>query len=243
MSSGTSAKQAAGVAAAALVEDGMRLGLGTGSTVAFFLDALADRMKAEDIQCVGVPTSEATAAKADSLGIPLSTLDQTPELDLVVDGADEVDAKFRLVKGGGGALLREKIVAAAAKQVVIIVGEGKRVEKLGTTFLLPVEIVSFGAQATRAKVAALGCQPYLRTLESGETFVTDNGNWILDCKFPYGMDSPEQLHQQLSETPGVVEVGIFLGLCHHVIEGRADGTATHNALESASNEAAPPSQS
>lgn len=228
MSTGTSAKQAAGVAAAALVETGMRLGLGTGSTVAFFLEALAERVRSDGLEVIGVPTSEDTAQRATALGIPITTLEELPELDLVVDGADEVDAAFRLIKGGGGALLREKIVAACGSRIVIIVGEGKRVEKLGTTFLLPVEIVPFGAKATQAKVEALGCQPYLRTLEDGETFVTDNGNWILDCKFAYGIEDPEQLHQQLSETPGVVEVGIFLDLCHHVIEGRSDGTAAHH---------------
>lgn len=230
MSTGTSAKQAAGVAAAALVESGMQLGLGTGSTVVYFLEALAERMRSEGLEVIGVPTSEDTAERARALGIPITSLDEVSDLDLVVDGADEVDTAFRLIKGGGGALLREKIVAACGKKIVIIVGEGKRVEKLGTTFLLPVEIVPFGAKVTRAKVAAMGCQPYLRSLESGETFVTDNGNWILDCKFPYGIDDPVALHCKLSETPGVVEVGIFLDLCHHVIEGRADGTASHHAL-------------
>lgn len=228
MQSGISAKQAAGVAAAALVEPGMRLGLGTGSTVAYFLEALAERMKSEEFSVEGVPTSEDTASRARELGIPIRSLEELPELDLVVDGADEVDPAFRLVKGGGGALLREKIVAACGKRIAIIVGEGKLVEKLGTTFLLPVEIVPFGAAVTRSKVAALGCQPYQRTLESGDPFVTDNGNWILDCKFPYGMDDPVALHQQLAETPGVVEVGIFLDLCHEVLEGRADGTVQHH---------------
>lgn len=230
MSTGTSAKQAAGVAAAALVETGMRLGLGTGSTVVFFLEALAERMHAEGLELIGVPTSEDTAERARALGIPITTLDELSELDLVVDGADEVDPAFRLVKGGGGALLREKIVASCGSKIVIIVGDGKRVEKLGTTFLLPVEIVPFGAKVTHASVAATGCQPYIRSLENGEPFVTDNGNWILDCKFPYGIDDPVALHRSLSETPGVVEVGIFLDLCHHVIEGRADGTASHHAL-------------
>ena len=185
-------------------------------------------VRSDGLEVIGVPTSEDTAQRATKLGIPVTTLEELPELDLVIDGADEVDPAFRLIKGGGGALLREKIVAACGKRIVIIVGEGKRVEKLGTTFLLPVEIVPFGAKATHAKVGAVGCQPYLRTLENGETFVTDNGNWILDCKFPYGIEDPEQLHRQLSETPGVVEVGVFLGLCHHVIEGRADGTASHH---------------
>ena len=180
MSTATSAKQAAGVAAAALVQDGMILGLGTGTTVVFFLDALAERMRQEEIKVIGVPTSEATAKHATELGIPISTLDEQPELDLVIDGADEVDLQFRLVKGGGGALLREKIVASCGKRVVIIVGEGKMVDKLGTTFLLPVEVVPFGVQVTRAKVEAAGCQAILRTLEEGDAFHTDNGNLVLE---------------------------------------------------------------
>lgn len=232
MTEGTSGKQAAGVAAAALVENGMKLGLGTGSTVAYFLDALAARCAADGLQVEGVPTSEATAEHARRLGIPIRELEELPELDLVVDGADEVDPAFRLVKGGGGALLREKIVASCGKRIVIIVGEGKRVQKLGTTFLLPVEVVPFGSAVTRRRVAALGCQPYLRTLEDGSSFVTDNGNLILDCKFPYGIEDPDELHRQLSELPGVVEVGIFLNLCHEVIEGRADGTAVKHTRAS-----------
>ncbi|MCH2112866.1 MAG: ribose-5-phosphate isomerase RpiA [Planctomycetes bacterium] len=221
-----SSKQAAGMAAANLVTHGMVLGLGTGTTVAHFLDALALRRKAEELDVVGVPTSEATAAQARELGIPLTRLNDQPELDLVVDGADEIDGEFRLIKGGGGALLREKIVAAAAKKVVIIVGEGKRVERLGETFLLPVEVMPFGREVTQEKVAALGCTPFLRTLdEQGTPFVTDNGNHILDCKFPKGIECPEEAHRLFSETPGVAEVGIFLDLCHVVIEGRPDGTA------------------
>lgn len=228
MSTATSAKQAAGVAAAALVQNGMKLGLGTGTTVVFFLEALAERMRQEELQVIGVPTSEDTANRATELGIPITTLEQCPKLDLVVDGADEVDSNFQLIKGGGGALLREKIVAACAERVVIIVGEGKMVDKLGTTFLLPVEVTPFGVQATRAKVEAAGCQAFLRTLEEGEPFQTDNGNLVLDCKFRYGIEDPVQMHQQLSQIPGVVEVGIFLGLCHAVIEGRADGNSvTH----------------
>lgn len=228
MSTATSAKQAAGVAAAALVEDGMKLGLGTGTTVVFFLEALAERMRQEELHITGVPTSEDTANRAKELGIPITTLEDCPELDLCVDGADEVDLNYQLIKGGGGALLREKIVASCAQRVVIIVGEGKMVDKLGTTFLLPVEVTPFGVQATRAKVEAAGCQAFLRTLEEGEPFQTDNGNLVLDCKFRYGIDDPAQMHQQLTQIPGVVEVGIFLDLCHAVIEGRADGTAaTH----------------
>ena len=228
MSTATSAKQAAGVAAAALVEDGMQLGLGTGTTVVFFLEALAERIRQEGISVTGVPTSKDTAARARELGIKVVSLEDDMGLDLVVDGADEVDLEFRLIKGGGGALLREKIVAACASRVVIIVGEGKMVDKLGTTFLLPIEVVPFGVRATRAKVEGAGCQPFLRTMEDGEPFATDNGNLVLDCKFRYGIDDPVKMHQTLSQIPGVVEVGIFLDLCHMVIEGRPDGNSvTH----------------
>ncbi|MDP6940961.1 MAG: ribose-5-phosphate isomerase RpiA [Planctomycetota bacterium] len=221
-----SSKQAAGNAAASLVEDGMILGLGTGSTVAFFLDAVALRINAEGLKLKGVPTSEDTAEKARGLGIELSTLEETPDLDLVVDGADEVDTAFRLIKGGGGALLREKIVAAAGAKVAIIVGEGKRVERLGTTFLLPVEILPFGHTATAQKVSAQGCQPFLRTADQeGTRMVTDNGNYILDCKFENGIENPEELHRLLSEIPGVAEVGLFLNHCDVLVEGQPDGTA------------------
>lgn len=227
MTGSDSSKQAAGRAAAVLVQDGMRLGLGTGSTVEAFLDALARRIQAEGLKLVGVPTSQKTVARATELGIPLASLDEIQELDLVVDGADEADPKLRLIKGGGGALLREKIVASAGREVVIIVGAGKRVERLGTTFLLPVEILPFGSKAITRRVAEFGCQPFLRASETGAPFVTDNGNWILDCKFPGGIARPEVLHAGLSQVPGVVGVGLFLNLCDRLIEGRADGsTAT-----------------
>lgn len=227
MADSPSPKQVAGAAAAQRVRSGMILGLGTGSTVAYFLEALADRVRAEGLEVVGVPTSEETAQKAEELGIPLSTLEENPALDLVVDGADEVDAEFRLVKGGGGALLREKIVAAAGAEVIIIIGAGKRVERLGSTFLLPVEVIPFGSAATRERVAQVGnCTPYVRTTEDGKPFVTDNGNWILDCRFEGGMEDPDRLHAELSQIPGVAEVGIFLDLCDVVIEGADDGSVT-----------------
>ncbi|MFK5955616.1 MAG: ribose-5-phosphate isomerase RpiA [Planctomycetota bacterium] len=224
MADSPSPKQAAGIAAAEHVKTGMILGLGTGSTVAFFLDALAERMAKEGLDVLGVPTSVATADKCKELGISLATLEEQPVLDLVIDGADEVDDEFRLIKGGGGALLREKIVAAAGTKVIIIVGQGKRVNRLGTTFLLPVEVLPFGYLSIRDKVAVLGdCKPYVRNTEAGEPFVTDNGNYILDCRFKTGIANPQELHASLSQIPGVVEVGLFLDLCHLVIEGGDNG--------------------
>lgn len=224
MVQGPSSKQVAGDAAAALVRNGMVLGLGTGTTVACFLEALAKRIRDEGIQVVGVPTSEDTRQRCEDLGIPLTDLDNHPELDLAVDGADEVDGEFRLVKGGGGALLREKIVASAAKQVVIILGEGKRIERLGSGFLLPVEVTPFGASVTRVRVEECGCHAFLRAADDGAPFVTDNGNWILDCGFEGGLDDPEATHAEISQIPGVVEVGIFIDLCDIVLEGRANGS-------------------
>jgi ribose 5-phosphate isomerase A len=143
---------------------------------------------------------------------------------LVVDGADEVDGQFRLIKGGGGALLREKIVAAAGRKVVIIVSSDKLVERLGATFLLPIEVMPFGYFATLEKVARHGCQPFLRMTEDDEPFLTDNGNYIIDCKFPQGLEQIESLHASLSQIPGVAEIGLFIGLCDQVLEGCADGT-------------------
>ncbi|TAH37474.1 MAG: ribose-5-phosphate isomerase RpiA [Planctomycetota bacterium] len=218
-----SSKQAAGKAAADLVRDGVLLGLGTGSTVDAFLEALARRIQAEGITVKGVPTSAKTAQRAEALGIPLTSLDEAQELDLVVDGADEADPQLRLIKGGGGALLREKIVASAGKHVIIIIGEGKRVPRLGTGFLLPVEVLPFGSKVVTRHVAGLGCQPFLRASDTGAPFVTDNGNWILDCRFADGIADPEGLHSALSQVPGVVGVGLFLNLCDLLIEGRADG--------------------
>jgi ribose 5-phosphate isomerase A len=221
-----SSKEAAGARAALCVESGMTLGLGTGSTVTYFLEALARRIQSENLLVKGVATSEDTVLKAKELGIPMTTLEEDPQLDLVIDGADEVDGDFRLIKGGGGALLREKIVAAAGKRVVIIVGEGKQVNVLGTTFLLPIEILPFGYPSTKSRVAELGCIPFLRTTEKEEPFVTDNGNYILDCKFAEGIADPVSLHAEISQIPGVAEVGLFLDLCDEVITGLGDGTTT-----------------
>lgn len=197
------------------VETGMKIGLGTGSTAAKFVDLLGAKVKAGlDVVCV--PTSEATRAQAAALGIPLSTLDETPFLDLTVDGADELDAELRLIKGGGGALLREKIVAVASQRVVIIADHTKRVENLGK-FPLPVEVVQFGVTATTDMIESLaadcGCEGpiTLRKAADGRPFVTDNGNYILDCAFGI-IDDPDALDDAMKLIPGVVENGLFIGI-------------------------------
>ena len=208
-------KRQAAAEAVALVEPGMRLGLGTGSTARHFVELLGERVRAGlDVICV--PTSEATRAQAEALGIPLTTLDETPALDLAIDGADEIDGEMRLIKGGGGALLREKIVAVAAERFIVIADQSKRVRTLGA-FALPVEVVQFGHVATRDAILAradeVGCTGAitLRQGPDGRPFLTDNGNFIYDCAFG-GIEDPELLDEALKMIPGVVENGLFLGL-------------------------------
>jgi ribose 5-phosphate isomerase A len=208
-------KQQAAEHAMKYVESGMKLGLGTGSTAAKFVDLLGVKVKSGlDVVCV--PTSEATRAQAAALGIRLSTLDDTPFLDLTVDGADEIDADLRLIKGGGGALLREKIVAVASQRVIIIADHTKRVEMLGK-FPLPVEVVQFGSNATRDMIESLaadcGCEGpiTLRQGAGGKPYITDNGNYIFDCAFG-SIEEPDALDDALKLIPGVVENGLFIGI-------------------------------
>jgi len=212
-------KRAAALGALDYIEDGMKVGLGTGSTAEAFLDVLAEKVRA-GLKVVGTPTSQRTADRARSLGIPIEELDALGELDVVVDGADEADHDLNLIKGGGGALLREKIVAASSKRMVVIADETKLVRHLGA-FALPVEVVSFahGTTAARISVAAhdLGYAivPKLR-MKDGNVFVTDNGNYIYDC--PFGtIKDPKALAQALSGLTGVVEHGLFVGLATSLI--------------------------
>jgi ribose 5-phosphate isomerase A len=213
-------KQQAAERALVFLEDGMKVGLGTGSTAAKFVDLVGTRGK-QGLKLTCVPTSEATRAQAERLGIALTTLDETPQLDLTVDCADELDAELRLIKGGGGALLREKIVAMASRRMVVIADASKRVATLGK-FPLPVEVIRFGLAATRHLIEALaaeaGCRGdiKLRLGEGGQPFVTDSGNYLLDCAFGR-IDQPEALDQALKRIPGVVENGLFLGIASTAI--------------------------
>jgi len=215
-------KRAAARAAADLVRSGMRLGLGTGSTFTHVLDRLAERIRDEDLDILGVPTSESTAQRARELEIPLTELDAVDELDLAIDGADEVDSAKNLIKGGGGALVREKIVAAAARELVIVVDSTKVVDRLGTTFRLPVEVMRFGARHAARRLERLDLRSELRT-RGDAPFVTDNGNWIFDCEI-LGRPDAAELECRINAIAGVVDNGLFVGMTGDVFIGESDGT-------------------
>ena len=214
-------KQLACQRAAQEVQDGMVLGLGTGSTVYYFLQELG-RMVREGIHMTGVPTSIRTADLATQLAIPLTTLDDQPHLDLAVDGADEVDANLNLVKGAGGALLREKIIAASADRFVVVVDDGKVVTQLGERYPLPVEVVPFGHNPAIRALEGLGARVTLRRGTDGQTWVSDNGNYILDCHFG-PIPDPVALQKELLAIPAVVDSGLFLNMTEMAIVGQADG--------------------
>ena len=213
-------KRQAAAVAVEWVRPGMRLGLGTGSTAKHFVELLAERVR-DGLKVVGVPTSEATRTDAERLGVPLTTLDDTPELDMTVDGADEIGPDLSLIKGGGGALLREKIVAAASARMVVIADESKWVPVLGR-FPLPIEVMPFGLRATQnaieAACAAAGCPgpTQVRLGRDGHAFVTDGGHWIVDAKLQRIAD-PKSLADRLSRIPGVVEHGLFIGMAQAAI--------------------------
>jgi ribose 5-phosphate isomerase A len=221
-------KAKAADAAVAHVRPGMRLGLGTGSTADAFLRALARRV-GEGLDVVGVPTSERTAALASSLGIPLTTLDETPELDLTVDGADEIGPGLALIKGGGGALLREKIVASASARMLVVADAGKVVDCLGA-FPLAIEVVPFGLEATRRAIlraaAGLGLDgPVALRRSGGEAVVTDGGHLLFDASFRRIPD-PEALARALVTIPGVMEHGLFVGLASAAVVAYPHGVET-----------------
>jgi ribose 5-phosphate isomerase A len=214
-------KRAAAERAVEFVENRMVLGLGTGSTAAFVVEALARRV-AQGLSVVAIPTSEHTAEMARGLGIPLTNFGEHRRIDLAIDGADEVErGTLNLIKGHGGALLREKIVAAASERFIVVVDDEKLVDRLGERFPIPVEIVRFGWQATAAALEKLGTKPELRQTD-GRTFITDGGDFILDCPFS-SIAQPRQLEQVINMTVGVVENGLFLGRSTAVIVASDNG--------------------
>jgi ribose 5-phosphate isomerase A len=216
-------KQRAGEAAMAFVRDGMALGLGTGSTTRFFIDTVGAAVRAGRLKNIrGVPTSIRSEEQARALGIPLTTLAECPRLDVAVDGADEVDPALNLTKGLGGALLREKIVAQAAATFVVIADSSKDVPRLGTKAPLPVEVVPFAHEVQALFLRTLGAEPALRAAPDGKTYVTDNGNYIYDCRFARGIEDPEQLAEALSRRAGIVEHGLFLNMASVVLLAGAD---------------------
>jgi ribose 5-phosphate isomerase A len=215
-------KKQAAVHAVREVRSGMVLGLGTGSTTAYAVAAIGETWRAGALtDVVGIPTSDRTAEQARSYGIPLSDLTAHPRVDLAIDGADEVDPSLDLIKGLGGALLREKQVELAAARFIVIVDDSKLVERLGSHAPLPVEVERESWRDQIPALAVLGCQPVLRGGED-QPFVTDNGNYILDCRFAGGIDGPE-VAAALDERPGVLAHGLFLGMASEVVVAGAGG--------------------
>jgi len=216
-----SLKRMAGEKAAEYVKDGMIVGLGTGSTVHYTILKLGERVRTGEISITGIPTSKATEKLAVTHGIKLGTLDEHPIIDITIDGADEVDPNLNLIKGMGGALLREKVVASVSKEVIIIADGSKAVEVLGTKSPLPVEIVPFALTAAKARLEKI-CKEATLRLRNGYTYVSDNGNYIIDCRFE-SIPDPEALECQLNLIPGVVENGLFMGMATRAILGTEKG--------------------
>lgn len=223
-------KRDAAAEALTCVENGMRLGLGTGSTAKIFVDLLAERIAREHLSLICVPTSEATRQQAERLGILLTTLDETPELDLTIDGADEIDPHLNLIKGGGAAHLREKIVETASKRFIVIADDTKWVQTLGK-FPLPLEVAPFGLEATRRRLRAVfqaqGLSGALdvRQTASGDVLKTDGGNLILDAKLG-AIPDPVKLAEALDHVTGLVEHGLFIGMAERAILATKDGVKT-----------------
>ncbi len=216
-------KKAAAARAAEELKDGMVVGLGSGTTAAFAVSAIGQLVQ-KGLRIIAVSTSEKTSEQARGLGIQLYTLGEKPDIDVTIDGADEVQLpSLHLIKGGGGNLLREKIVAVSSKQLIIIVDGGKLVDQLGSGAPVPVEVAQFGWQSTAKRLTALGSTPVLRTASDGKTFVTDGGNYILDCSFGV-IRSAETLQAQLDGTVGVMEHGLFVGLTSRVVVSDRSGT-------------------
>lgn len=219
-------KKAVAEAAATLVEDGMVVGLGSGSTAALFVAALARRIDADRLRIVGVPTSLQTEQQARGLNIPLATLAEQPSIDLTIDGADEVvPGPLHLIKGHGGALLREKIVASCSKRMAVVADETKIVNRLGSLVSVPVEIVPFGWEATQRKLESAGAKPTLRANADGKPYVTDGGHYIMNCAFG-PMDNPREIADRLDHIVGVVEHGLFLGFATEALIAGHTGLQT-----------------
>jgi ribose 5-phosphate isomerase A len=215
-------KQLAADWSAEQLRDGMIVGLGSGSTSRMAVDAIGKRVQ-QGLKIVGIPTSEQTAEQSQRLGIPLATLGEYQEIDIAIDGADEVElGTLHLIKGGGGNQLREKIVANVAKQFLVIVDQSKLVNRLGEKFKVPVEVAQFGWQATARALEKLGAKPELRKAKTGGTFITDGGNYILDCAFG-AISSPPELAKELDSVVGVLEHGLFIGMAGQVAIGGPEG--------------------
>ena len=217
-------KREAGIAACDFIKDGMKLGLGTGSTVRYTVIEIGRRISEEELNVVGVPTSEATRKLAEEVGIPLITLAESGGLDLVIDGADEFDSEFSLIKGGGGALTREKIVAQSSKSMVVVADDRKKVKILGK-FDLPVEVLPFEWARTRDRISLI-CPGSVSISGDSEPFVTDKGCYILDCNFGPAISDPISLEHDLLGIAGVVEVGLFVGICDAVVLASNGGVLT-----------------
>lgn len=215
-------KEMAASKAVEYVEEGMVVGLGTGSTAEFAIRALGERVS-DGLRIVAVPTSVASAKLGKELGIDISSLEEYPEVDLTIDGADEVDGDLNLVKGLGGALLREKIVAGASRREIIVVDPTKVVDRLGSRSPLPVEVIPFGWSLARHRLLDLGTRPDLRRTPAGP-YETDNGNYILDCHFERGIADAVEMERLINDIPAVVENGLFVGLTDIVVVGRFDGS-------------------
>ncbi|MDD1703410.1 MAG: ribose-5-phosphate isomerase RpiA [Methanoregula sp.] len=204
-------KRAAGYEAADMVEDGMVIGIGTGSTVYYMIERLSGRIRDSGISVLGVPTSYQTAMRAREYGVPLTTLDDNPVLDLAIDGADQIDPQLRMIKGRGAALTREKCVAAAAFRFIAVVDEAKMVPHLAG--VVPVETLPFATKTVMAQLRGLGCRPFIReAVKKDGPVVTDNGNFIVDCHFEDIAD-PAALEAAMAVIPGVIESGLFTGFC------------------------------
>jgi ribose 5-phosphate isomerase A len=221
MSQESIAKRVAGYAAADLIESGMTVGIGTGTTARFFILRLAERCR-EGLSIVGVPTSIATLKLCQEADLPTRDLDEVDTIDVAVDGADEIDSQGRMIKGGGGALVREKLIATHSQQMLVIIDATKRVRQLGR-FGLPIALLPFGAQHTLRLVRDCGYPAVLRKKNTGEPVFDDNGLAIADIPFPNGCTAPEKVHAELSALPGLVETGFFLTQASRLIVGYDDG--------------------